>query len=167
MNLISLPQNKALFDSDPLAKFVVFAWKSVLTIRALCRERRVPFWRGGRDEFVGTQSLSQTNRRIVFRCREGSGSQSAAHEPSPSRLSCRPPESTWMVRVATRRRELGDQSRPRQSVEEREKPSGRRERKRLWAVSSDKPRRRRLPKKSKPEKERSRRRGEGEWGRVD
>ena len=34
MNSRSLPQNKALFDSDQLVKFVIFAQKNVPTIRA-------------------------------------------------------------------------------------------------------------------------------------
>ena len=32
INLGSLPQNKALFTSDPLIKFAIFEWKCVLTI---------------------------------------------------------------------------------------------------------------------------------------
>ena len=35
MNLISLPQNEALFSLDPLTKFVTFARKSVSMIQAL------------------------------------------------------------------------------------------------------------------------------------
>ena len=38
MNSRLLPQNKALFGSDPLAKFVIFVQKYVLTIRPLSSE---------------------------------------------------------------------------------------------------------------------------------
>ena len=47
INSRSLTQNTAPFGSDPLAKFVLFAWKCVSLIQHFRRERRVPFWRRG------------------------------------------------------------------------------------------------------------------------
>ena len=55
MNSRSLPQNETLFDSDPLAKFVAFAWKSVLTIQALSSWMEEPYWRGNCAEHDGTK----------------------------------------------------------------------------------------------------------------
>ena len=55
MNSRSLPQNKAPFDSDPLAKFLFLHENMCRRSEHFRLERRVPFWWEGWDEWIGTQ----------------------------------------------------------------------------------------------------------------
>ena len=78
MNSRSLPQNKALFGLDLLAKFALFFFfflqKCMPKIRALSSRMKGTILKGGQDEYFGTENCRQTHRRTTIGRRELNGS---------------------------------------------------------------------------------------------
>ena len=63
MNLGSLPQNKALFRSNPLVKFLFLHRNSCQWSGQFHRKRRVPFWRASWDQLVKTKNYCQSSSK--------------------------------------------------------------------------------------------------------
>ena len=70
MNSRSLPQTKSLFGSDQLAKFSFLHENACRQSEHFHQEMRVPFWREGQNELVGTKRFRQTCWRMAILSRE-------------------------------------------------------------------------------------------------